>query len=115
MKSKNKRLTILGEAEQAAFYQSPDFDEQQRLEYLILTPDEEKLVRGRSHLATQVHCALQLGYFKAKHLFFRVDWQEAEEDIAFVLEQYFPNQVFQPEKITNHQYYAQWYAPPVAS
>ncbi|HAT7073481.1 TPA: Tn3 family transposase [Legionella pneumophila] len=107
MKSKNKRLTILGEAEQAAFYQSPDFDEQQRLEYLTLTPDEEKLMRGRSHLATQVHCALQLGYFKAKHLFFRVDWQEAEEDIAFVLEQYFPNQVFQPEKITNHQYYAQ--------
>lgn len=107
MKSKNKRLTILGEAEQAAFYQHPDFDEQQRLEYLTLTPDEEKLMRGRSHLTAQIHCALQLGYFKAKHLFFHIDWQESEEDIAFVLEQYFPDQVFHQEKITNHQYYAQ--------
>ena len=107
MKSKNKRLTILGEAEQAAFYQSPDFDEQQRLEYLTLTPDEEKLMRGRPHLAAQIHCALQIGYFKAKHLFFHVDWLEAEEDIAFLLEQYFPNQIFHQETITKHQYYAQ--------
>lgn len=107
MKSKSKRLTILGEAEQAALYQSPDFDEQQRLEYLTLTPDEEKLMRGRPHLTAQIHCALQIGYFKAKHLFFRVDWLEAEEDIAFVLEQYFPNQIFHQETITKHQYYAQ--------
>lgn len=107
MSPKSERLTILGEAEQAAFYQSPDFDDQQRLEYLNLTADEETLMRGRPHLKAQIHCALQLGYFKAKHLFFRIDWQEAEEDIAFVLEQYFPNQVFHQETITKHQYYAQ--------
>ncbi|HEV8052105.1 MAG TPA: DUF4158 domain-containing protein, partial [Parachlamydiaceae bacterium] len=107
MSAKSERLTILGEAEQAAFYQSPDFDDQQRLEYLNLTADEEKLMRGRPHLTAQIHCVLQLGYFKAKHLFFRIDWQEAEEDIAFILEQYFPNQVFHLETITKHQYYAQ--------
>tara|TARA_B110000091_G_C13802804_1_gene471052 strand:+ start:1610 stop:2122 length:513 start_codon:yes stop_codon:yes gene_type:complete len=106
-KSKSKRLTILGEAEQAALYQSPDFNEQQRLEYLTLTPTEENLMRGRSNLAAQIHCAIQIGYFKAKYLFFRIDWLDVKEDVAFILEQYFPNQVFNQEIITKHQYYDQ--------
>lgn len=35
------------------------------------------------------HCVLQIGYFKAKHAFFRFDWSEVEDECAFVLSRYF--------------------------
>ncbi len=70
MIASNERLTILSAAEQAALYEIPDFDDAQRLNYLNLTVEEQVLMRSRSNLATQVHCAIQIGYFKAKHLFF---------------------------------------------
>lgn len=107
MRASNERLTILSEAEQAALYELPNFDDEQRLNYLNLTPEEQVLMRSRSDLSSQIHCALQIGYFKAVHFFFRFEWEEATEDVAFVLEQYFPGQVAKSSPITKHQYYAQ--------
>lgn len=107
MLASNERLTILSEAEKAALYERPDFDDEQRFEYLNLTQDELALVHSRTSLSAKIHCALQIGYFKAMHLFFHIDWPEVQEDSAFILEQYFPNEVFHPESITKHQYYAQ--------
>ncbi len=40
---------------------------------------------------SQTSFILQLGYFKAKNLFFTFDLHETEEDILYILEQYFPN------------------------
>lgn len=37
MSIQNERLAILSEAEQAALYEIPDFDDDQRLNYLNLT------------------------------------------------------------------------------
>ena len=107
MRSTNKQLTILSEAEQAALYQSPDFDDEQRLNYLNLTPEELTLIRSRANLSAQVHCAIQIGYFKAKHLFFRLHWDEMHEDTDFIMQEYFPGQIFHSVPITKHQYYAQ--------
>ncbi len=64
MRASNERLTILSEAEQAALYEIPDFEDVQRLNYINLTSDEQALMRGRANLAAQVHCAIQIGYFK---------------------------------------------------
>lgn len=107
MRATNERLTILSEAEQAALYEIPDFDDVQRLNYLNLTPEEQELMRSRANLAAQVHCAIQIGYFKAKHRFFAFRWTEVQEDIDFVMQEYFPEQLFCPDTITKHQYYAQ--------
>jgi Domain of unknown function (DUF4158) len=107
MLASNERLTILSEAEKAALYEHPDFNDEQRLEYLNLTQDELALVHSRTSLSAKIHCALQIGYFKAMQLFFHIDWPEVQEDSAFILEQYFPTEVFRPESITKHQYYAQ--------
>jgi hypothetical protein len=71
MTSKNKLLTILSDAEQFALYGLPDFDDGQRLEYLSLCEAELALTSSRPGLHAQVYCALQIGYFKAKHAFFR--------------------------------------------
>jgi TnpA family transposase len=113
MSIQNERLTILSEAEQAALYEIPDFDDAQRLNYLNLTAEELALARSRANLAAQVHCAIQIGYFKAKHMFFSFDWDEidVQDDINFVMQQYFPEEYyFHPSPITKHQYYAQCHA-----
>lgn len=50
MPSTNERLTILSEAEQAALYELPDFDDYQRFDFLALTDEEQTLMFSRSHL-----------------------------------------------------------------
>jgi len=107
MRSNNNNLTILSEAEQAALYEIPDFDDTQRSNYLNLTNEEQALMRSRDTLSAQVHCAIQIGYFKAKHKFFPFKWEEVQEDIDFIMQEHFQGQLFHPTIISKHQYYAQ--------
>lgn len=107
MSTKNKLLTVLSEAEQEALYGLPDFDDAQRLEYLALTETELAFASSRPGLHAQVYCFLQLGYFKAKHAFFRFNWNEVEDDCAFVLSRYFHGEAFKRKTITKHEHYTQ--------
>jgi TnpA family transposase len=107
MTAKSKRLTVLSDAEQFALYGLPDFDDGQQLEYLSLSEAELALASSRPGLHAQVYCALQIGYFKAKHAFFRFTWEDAENDCAFVLTRYFNDQAFEPRAITKHEHYTQ--------
>ena len=104
---KNKLLTVLSGAEQFALYGLPDFDDRQRLTYLLLSGPELALASSRPGLHTRVWCALQIGYFKAKHAFFRFSWEDAQADCAFVLARYFRDQVFHDQSITRHEHYVQ--------
>ncbi len=105
--TKNKLLSVLSDAEQEALYGLPDFDDAQRLEYLALTETELALASSRPGLHAQVYCLLQIGYFKAKHAFFRFDWSEVKDDCAFVLSRYFHGEVFECKPITKHEHYTQ--------
>jgi len=107
MRRKSERLTVLSEAEQFALYGMPDFDDGQQQEYLSLTEAELALACSRPGLHAQAYCALQIGYFKAKHAFFRFTWDDAPDDCAFVLTRYFNDQAFEPHTITKHEHYAQ--------
>jgi hypothetical protein len=107
MATKNKSLTVLSDAEQFALYGLPDFDEGQRLEYLSLSEAQLALACSRSGLHAQVYCVLQIGYFKAKHAFFRFTWDEVQADCAFVLARYFSDRAFEPLAITKHEHYTQ--------
>jgi TnpA family transposase len=109
MLASNKQLTILSEAERAALYEQPDFDDEQRFTYLTLTDKELQVVLSRKSLSTKVYCALQIGYFKAVKLFFQVFWDDIDcEDIHFILQQYFLEQdLEEPEIISKHEYYTQ--------
>jgi Transposase and inactivated derivatives, TnpA family len=104
---KNKLLSVLSDAEQEAIYGLPDFDDAQRLEYLALTETELALASSRPGLHARVYCVLQIGYFKAKHAFFRFDWEEIEDDAAFVLSRYFDSEPFERKAITKHEHYTQ--------
>jgi hypothetical protein len=104
---KNKLLTVLSDAEQFALYGLPDFDDRQRLTYLSLSGPELALASSRPGLHAQVWCALQIGYFKAKHACFRFTWDDAQEDCTFVLARYFRDQLFHGQTITKHEHYVQ--------
>ena len=65
--TKNKNISILSEVEQSALYDAPEYDNEQRLEYLSLTDEELQIAFNRHNL----YCILQFGYFKAVKLFFR--------------------------------------------
>ena len=104
---KNKLLTVLSDAEQFALYGLPDFDARQRLNYLSLSGPEPALASSRPGIHTQVWCALQTGYFKAKHAFFRFTWDDVQEDCSFVLACYFRDQRFHGQAITKHEHYVQ--------
>jgi hypothetical protein len=107
--AKSERLAVLSDAEQEALYSLPDFDDTQRLEYLALTETELALANNRPSLHAQVYCILQIGYFKAKHAFFRFDWDEVEDDCAFVLSRYSNEKPSnsKPKTITKHEHYTQ--------
>ncbi len=107
MVKRNKLLAILSKVEQFALYGLPDFDDGQQLEYLSLTEAELALACSRPGLHVRAYCALQIGYFKAKHAFFRFTWDDVQDDCAFVLTRYFNDQTFELRAITKHEHYAQ--------
>lgn len=87
MPQDNKNLSILTQAEQAAFYEAPDFNEEQRYEFLTLTSDELELVMNRKSWSAKVYCCLQIGYFKSVNLFFKLNWDKVnDKTIIFILE-----------------------------
>lgn len=107
MATKKERLTVLSGVEQFAIYGLPDFDDGQRMQYLSFTEGELALLFNRPRIHAQVYFALQLGYFKAKHAFFQFSWEEAKEDLAFIVHRYFNDSAFIPEAITKHELYTQ--------
>jgi hypothetical protein len=108
MHENNKNLAVLSVAEQAAYYELPDFNEEQRYEFLTLSPHELELVMSRGSLVVRVYCCLQIAYFKAVNLFFNANWEDINpKDIKFIIDQYFEGNNLHKTKITKHEYYTQ--------
>ena len=108
MRALDKNLTIVSEAERAALYGLPDFDDFQRAEYFDLTAEERTLVQSRVGLAEQVSCILQIGYFKAKQAFFKFRLADVpQEDIDFLMRRYFPGQTLRRRPVRQAEYYKQ--------
>ncbi len=103
MTAKSDRLSVLSDAEHEALHGLPDFDDGQQLEYLSLSETELALATSRSSFYAQVYCVLQIGYFKAKHAFFRFDWNMVEADCAFVLSHYFYGEAFEMHHLPSHR------------
>jgi Tn3 transposase DDE domain/Domain of unknown function (DUF4158) len=91
MDNPGKRLIILSSAEIDALYGRPRFTQEERAEYFALS-DSEKAALGQLHsLKSRVFFILQLGYFKARCMFFLFSLRDVEEDVAYIRERYFPD------------------------
>lgn len=91
MDTEQKRLRILGEDELESIYGRPCFTYEDRCDYFSLSQPEKDLLEVLRSTKSRAYFILQLGYFRAKHLFFIFDLHEVEEDLQYVLKQYFYN------------------------
>ncbi|MCC8483096.1 MAG: DUF4158 domain-containing protein [Rickettsia endosymbiont of Labidopullus appendiculatus] len=105
---KNDKLTILSELEKFALYELPDFNNEQRREYFSFSENEMLLIKRSHYSHIKIYCALQIGYFKAKKMFFQILWKDIiQEDLQFIIHHYFPDIKITKATITKHQYYTQ--------
>jgi hypothetical protein len=89
----NKRLKILTQNEIDNMYSRPSFNDDERLLYFSLLPKEEEVLNSLRAIKTKAVFILQLGYFKAKQLFFNFSLADIEvkEDLKYILNRYFGN------------------------
>ncbi len=104
-----KRLKILSDDEIEAIYGIPRFTNEERIEYFSLSPSEKAILGQLHSIKSRIYFILQLGYFRARHIFFAFNIREVYEDAKYIQEQYFPDfqfTVFKVNKITrlNQQY-----------
>lgn len=84
-------LQILQPQEITELYTIPDFDLENRITFFTLTPPEHQQMQSFRGLSSRLFFILQLGYFKAKHLFFIFDFTSQAVDVDFILQKYFLN------------------------
>src|SRR6266700_5254828 len=85
-----KRLHILDDEEIEALYGRPCFTGDERTDVFTLTQPEKDLLASFTHTPIQLYFLLQLGYFKAKQMFFTFAFDDVGEDVTYLLERYFP-------------------------
>ena len=98
-----KRLRILADDEIEAIYGRPRFTDEERREYFSLSPTELTAMEQLHSIKSRIYYILQLGYFKARQMFFVFDLQEVSEDRRYIIEQYFPNFQFTDFEITDRK------------
>ena len=85
-----KRLRILRDDEIDALYGRPRFTPEEREEYFAISPAEAAALEQFHSIKSRIHAILQLGYFKARQMFFALDRDEIAEDARYIQERYFP-------------------------
>ena len=76
-----EHLCLLSEAERADLYARPDFNSVEQALYFSLNDRERMLLNQYSNIKTKVYFILQLGYFKARHQFFKFKLEDVGIDV----------------------------------
>jgi len=90
METNQNRLTILTQSEIQDYFGIPRFTQDDRKYYFDILSDEKSLIPKNCPIHSKVNFILQLGYFKAKRMFFNFEMSEAEDDVAYIFDTYFP-------------------------
>lgn len=96
-----RRLSILNSEELADIYDLPVFDSEERDLFFTLSSHEAQCLHNLHTVKSQVSFCLQLGYFKAKQLFFSFDFSDVSEDLQYVLNRYFVGRALSDAKPLN--------------
>ncbi len=83
------RLKILEDQEIEELYGRPQFNHDERVQFFSLSSEERALADTHYNLANRVLFILQLGYFKARTLFFSFELDEVQEDARHVLQRHY--------------------------
>ena len=88
--TESRRLHILEPYEVEALYARPVFTLDEQQHSFTLTEAEQTACADLRSVVSQVGFILQLGYFKAKQLFFAFTFAEVADDVAAILSRHFP-------------------------
>ena len=86
------RLNILTKDEIQNIFYLPNFSDEERLLYFSLTNTEFEIVAQSRSFGSKLNFILQLGYFKARYLFFNFEFQDVAVDVEFIRKTYFPHE-----------------------
>lgn len=71
-RTEQKRLKILDDDEFKSIFGRPSFTHEDRCHYFSLSQPEKELLQRLLSIKSKAYFVLQLGYFKAKQLFFYI-------------------------------------------
>lgn len=83
------RLKILEDEEIDELYGRPQFNHEERTHFFSLSAEERALADGHYNLTNRVLFILQVGYFKARSLFFAFDFDEVQLDVRHILNHHY--------------------------
>lgn len=90
-----QQLRILTEVEIEKLYALPQFNDTERRHYFSLPSEVLNSLKiaecnGKT-TSTKLYFILQYGYFKAKHQFFSVKYDDIKNDVMFIMNNFMPN------------------------
>lgn len=88
--TKNKRITILSEAEVNELYALPSFTQAEREEYFSLDEELLKEIRSMRKMGPPAYLILLIGYFRAKPVLLNFQFKDVQADLEYICETHFP-------------------------
>ena len=98
---KDKRLKVLTEGEYQELYGYPEFSVEERSVFFSLVDSEIKERDKLRSISAKIFFTLQIGYFKAKRIFFTLDTDKSKDDILFIIDTYYPDFNIENTSVTN--------------
>ena len=92
-----ERITILSAEEIRDLYDTPRFSQEERSLYFGMDTQELNLALSHRPLTSRLFFVLQLGYFKARRMFFSFSVNGDNDDVRFIMDSHFPGHPL-PEK-----------------
>lgn len=91
MRSTDKRIRILSRVEHQDLYGLPVFDQNERLSFFQISYDEKTTMECFKSIESRIYFLLQLGYFKAKSMFFMCPLSVENKEVQHIFKHYFPD------------------------
>jgi TnpA family transposase len=85
---KSERLKILTKSEIIEMYEIPNFSYKEKELYFSLNELEKNELNKFNSTESKIYFILQLGYFKAKKIFFTFSSKKIKEDVRYILKKY---------------------------
>jgi len=87
-----KRLGILTKSEIQELYGLPRFSCDEKVKYFSIDPSEKIVLNNLRTNQAKLYFIVQMGYFKAKKMFFSFEPGEVEDDIRYIAQRHLPHE-----------------------
>ncbi len=99
------RLNILSNDDFDKLYKIPQFNDEERQLIFELDEVDQIYLNSINNISVKINYILHLGYFRISQYFFSFTFQQAKEDVKFILKTYFQGNSFPIKQISNRQFY----------